>query len=270
MRCLSPRSRGGIVATIAVLGALTLACVSEPLHEDDTDLLCGFDGDASPGYQEVWLDAYARDEAGDPVANAATGTTVRVYSEVIANLRLESYGVAALCNIEVTWEVMAGGGTLSSPTSNTGSTLVAVGLGYGSYVGQVDWILGPPGVQTLHGYVSDDHSIDTTISLTATAPPATNTVLVYNNTGDSAYVVGPGESAVAATRLQTHGSRQVAIPSAVASQSTFRAYLTPGTVAATITCTVTATAWTGGGQPLVTFYFDGSGHLSCAEGLVAP
>lgn len=273
MRRMPVVSLGRIVATIAVLGALAAACTTDDITEDP--LLCSFDGDASPGYQEVWIDAYASDGsysygAGFPLTSAPAGATVPVPSVVVADLLTTEENRGTLCDREVSWEVLAGGGTLSAPTSNTGTTQKSPFPQHYEYIGLVYWTLGAPGVQTLHGYLTDDHSIDVSITLTASALPPINTVEFRNSTSNIAYLVGPGESPVAATRVPAHESRQVAIPLAIGSPSTFRAYETPDVFSVEITCMVTGTAWTGGGQPLVEFTISGGHFLSCSNGLVAP
>ncbi len=100
---------------------------------------------------------------------------------------------------------------------------------------------------------------------------ASNTVLFYNSATVPAYLVGPGETPGPANLVASHGpARNVTIPTTVGSQSTFRAYLTLGSPAATITCMVTADAWQNGTQPLVFFDNSEGNFLTCSDGLVAP
>jgi hypothetical protein len=102
---------------------------------------------------------------------------------------------------------------------------------------------------------------------------ATNTVMLYNASSVSAYLVGPSESpGNPGTLVESHGpARSVSIPTTVGSQATFSAYFSVGTAAvATITCMVTATAWQNGTQPLVTFNNSEGNFLTCSDGLVAP
>ncbi len=110
---------------------------------------------------------------------------------------------------------------------------------------------------------------DVTFLVTARFDPvASNTVTLYNNSGVSVYLIGPSETAGPGNLLGPSGSRSIAIPTTVGSQSNFAAYLTLGTLTVSATCSVTATAWQNGTHPLVMFSNADGNRLVCSEGLV--
>ena len=82
------------------------------------------------------------------------------------------------------------------------------------------------------------------------------------------YLIGPSETAGPGNLLGPSGSRSIAIPTTVGSQSNFAAYLTLGTLTVSATCSVTATAWQNGTHPLVMFSNADGNRLVCSEGLV--
>lgn len=260
MRITRPLVRSASIVALALASGLALGCNGEATAEDPM-LLCGFDGDASPGYQGVVLHLSAEDGTGQSVTTAPAGSIITVVAGVYATLA----GVN-LCNTDIAWEVTEGGGATSEATSNTGSTKIH----NNDFLATVDWTLGAPGSQTLHGYLPDDNSIEATITVTATPAAATGLVTLYNATDASAYMIGPGETAGPGNLLASHFSRTVSIPTAVGSQSEFRAYKTLGAVAAMQTCSVLASAWQGGTQPLVVFYDNEGNYLTCEDGLGSP
>ena len=251
---------GRFIAAFGLLCALALACNSEGPGPGEVDLLCGFDGDASPGYQQVGLAAEARNSAGNIVTSAPSGSSVTVEAWVGAVLS-ERY----LCNTDIAVEVLAGGGAVSSSIINTGPAADASPF---SYIASLQWTLGAPGVQTLHLWLPDDTSIETMISVTATAVGGMNAILFYNSTDVSANLLGPGESPSPGNLVASHASRQVTIPSAVGSQSQFRAFK-GGSLVASLTCEILSTAWEGGSQPLVVYNDNDGNYLTCDEGLGA-
>lgn len=261
MRLTIRHPLGPAFAGLVLVAAMVAAC--DPNSTGYDPLTCGFDGDASPGYQGVTLEAGASDAGIQSSHSAPAGSIVEIGAVVRASLRAGS-----LCNTEITWEVTAGGGTLSSPTSNTGSELSGFN---DDYVGLVNWTLGAPGAQTLHGYVSDDPTIEITVTLTATGAVPTNTAYLYNGTDISVYFEGPGENPPAGGLITPTNERGVLIPTTVGSTDFFRAYNSTNTLIASVTCQVTATAWTGGNYPVVTLEFNAElSHytLTCSEGLV--
>jgi hypothetical protein len=86
-----------------------------------------------------------------------------------------------------------------------------------------------------------------------------NTVTLYNGAAVSAYLLAPGETAGAGNLLTPNATREVVVPSAIGTEILFRAVVGTSQVAQ-ITCTVTAAAWAGAGQPLVDL-FGGDGYL---------
>lgn len=101
-------------------------------------------------------------------------------------------------------------------------------------------------------------------------PPGGMPATFHNSSSVEAYLVIPGETPVDGNLIDPGGERIVTIASGVGTQTTFRAYLTPATVAASVTCMVTATAWQGGTTPEISFHNDEGNYLTCASGLVAP
>ena len=153
--------RGSSIAVLALTCALASACTSDSIASDP--LLCGFDGDASPGYQDVSLNGSVG------ATQAPAGSTVLLEARVSAELvRLD------LCNTDVVWEVRTGGGTVAQAESNTGP-VDPMAL---DYVATNTWTLGPTaGAQTVYLYVKDDPSINTLLTVTATGGFGTNLLL---------------------------------------------------------------------------------------------
>lgn len=100
---------------------------------------------------------------------------------------------------------------------------------------------------------------DTTLAPVVTfALGASNAVTLYNGATVSASLLAPGETAGAGNLLTPNTTREVVVPSAIGSEIVFRAVV-GGSQVAQITCTVTAAAWEGDGQPLVDL-FSGDGY----------
>jgi hypothetical protein len=246
---------GPAIVGMVLIAAVVAACNSD--NNGEGPLVCG-DGDPSPGYQEVSLDLFLDDQAIETSRQAPAGSIITLDAVVLAHL-LEN----TMCGTEVAFEVVAGGGHLAYATANTGSTLVN-----DEYVASVAWTLGLPGPQTVHAWVADDPSIEATITLNATVA---GTVTMYNGAEISVYLVGPGEATTAGGLLAPHAERtDVLIPTTVGSNAFFRAYNVGGSLIASITCQVTAIAWTGGTSPLVVLNATEGYFLTCDNGLVAP
>jgi len=99
-------------------------------------------------------------------------------------------------------------------------------------------------------------------------PPPFDVVYLYNGTEISVYLVGPGENTTAGGLIAPHDERSLIISTTVGSTAMFRAYNSTSTLIASITCQVTATAWTSNTSPLVLLDATEGYHLTCSEGLV--
>lgn len=87
---------------------------------------------------------------------------------------------------------------------------------------------------------------------------ASDAVTLYNGASVSVSMLAPGETAGPGNLLTPNATREVVVPSAIGTEILFRAVV-GGSQVAQITCTVTAAAWVGAGQPLVDL-FSGDGY----------
>ncbi len=118
-------------------------------------------------------------------------------------------------------------------------------------------------------FAGNDTTFDVGVTFTLNeGPPATNTVNLYNGAEISVYLVGPGEATTAGGLIAPHAERSIEIDTTVGSTDFFRAYNSTHTLIASVTCQVTADAWTGAGDPLVVLNASEGYFMTCDNGLV--
>jgi hypothetical protein len=117
-------------------------------------------------------------------------------------------------------------------------------------------------------FAGNDTTFNVGVTFTLSDGAATNTVNLYNGAEISVYLVGPGEATTAGGLIAPHAERSIEIDTTVGSTDFFRAYNSAHTLIASVTCQVTADAWTGAGDPLVVLNATEGYFMTCDNGLV--
>jgi hypothetical protein len=202
------------------------------------------------------------------VSGAGDGTGTVVAPDPAVNIDCTSTASTETGTCTVGFDDAGGGGVFTLE-----ATPLLPGSEFAGYTGGDCVISGADGtVCTLSFQAGESPTFNVTANFHLLAPAASDSVTFYNNSDVNAYyLVGPGETAGVSNRVASHASRGVLIPTAVGSQVVFRAYLVVGGApVSTVTCQVTAAAWTDPLSPPLVVFSDGGGYfMTCSSGLVA-
>ena len=178
--------------------------------------------------------------------NGAGSGTVEA-SDVAVGLNCTITAGSESAGCEHTFDDAGGGGTFTLTATPGGGSVFTSWSGCTS-------VAGPVCTLTFSASAGD-----TTLAPAVTfALGESNTVTLYNGASVSASLLAPGETAGAGNVLAPNATREVVVSSAIGTEIVFRAVV-GGSQVAQITCTVTAAAWVGAGQPLVDL-FSGDGY----------